>query len=258
MTSDDPVRRDDRDGVAALTLSRPASRNALSLDLLTALGRALDSVADDPAIRVVVLAGEGPAFSAGHDLAELHTADAERAETIFSTCSDVMMKIGALPKPVIAKVAGVATAAGCQLVATCDLAVAGASARFATPGVNIGLFCSTPAVPLVRSVAPKHALELLLTGDLIGAHDAHRIGLVNRVVEDADLDSAVDELADHLATKPSSVMAAGKAALRRQRSLSIEDAYAVTTRAMVDGLAGPEAREGIGAFLDKRSPVWNS
>lgn len=257
MTTEPAVHRSDRNGVATLTLARPANRNALSLDLLQTLDRTLVEASEDSDVRVIVLAGEGPAFSAGHDLAELHDADSTRAAEIFSTCSDVMLRIGTLPQPVVAKVAGVATAAGCQLVATCDLAVAGASARFATPGVDIGLFCSTPAVPLVRSVAPKHAMAMLLTGDLIGADEAFRIGLVNEVVADGDLDTAVDALTDRLASKPAAVIAAGKAALRRQMNLPLTDAYDLASQAMVDGLAGPDAAEGIGAFLDKRRPRWS-
>lgn len=258
MTAEAAVRRSGRNGVATLTLARPANRNALSLDLLRSLDETLAEASEDPEVRVIVLAGEGPAFSAGHDLAELQAADTARAAEIFSTCSEVMLRIGALPQPVVAKVAGVATAAGCQLVASCDLAVAGSSARFATPGVDIGLFCSTPAVPLVRSIAPKHAMAMLLTGDLIGADEAFRIGLVNEVVADADLDGAVDALTDRLTSKPAAVIAAGKAALRRQMTLPLTDAYDLASQAMVDGLAGPDAAEGIGAFLDKRRPRWSN
>lgn len=254
--NEDPVVRTDRGPVATLTLNRPERRNALSLAMLQALGRALDALADDPDVRVIVVAGSGPAFSAGHDLTELRAADTSTAEAIFSTCSDVMLRIATSPKPVIAEVAGVATAAGCQLVASCDLAVAASTARFATPGVNIGLFCSTPAVPLARAIAPKHAMEMLLTGEAIDAHTAWRFGLVNDVVEPDGLDAAVARLADILADKPAQVIAAGKATLRRQVTLGLADAYDVASQAMVDGLAGRDATEGIGAFLDKRKPVW--
>lgn len=257
MDSDDLVIRDDRGPVATLTLNRPDRRNALSLAMLEALDSALAGVAEDPGVRVVVLAGRGPAFSAGHDLVELHAADALGAEKIFATCSDVMVRITRIPKPVIAEVAGVATAAGCQLVASCDLAIAAEEARFATPGVDIGLFCSTPAVPLVRTVAPKHAMQMLLTGALHSAEDAWRFGLVNEVVPAGDLEATVDRLADELASKPAAVIAAGKATLRRQASLPLTEAYRVAGRAMVDGLAGPDAAEGIGAFLDKRPPDWS-
>jgi enoyl-CoA hydratase/carnithine racemase len=257
--TDDLVLRSDRDGVATLTLNRPASRNALSLDMLSALGSHLDRLADDRSVRVVVIAGDGPAFSAGHDLRELHATDdpGEHAR-LFETCSAVMQQIAGQPQPVIAKVAGVATAAGCQLVATCDLAVAGASARFATPGVNIGLFCSTPAVAVSRALAPKHTMQLLLTGELIGADDAFRMGLVNEVVADDDLDAAVDALAATIAAKPAAVIAAGKTAFRRQLGLSLADAYADASQAMVDGLQQPDATEGIDAFLTKRTPTWTT
>lgn len=255
--SDEPlVRRVDVDGVATLTLARPGNRNALSLAMLGALGDALAAVEADRAVRVLVLAGEGPAFSAGHDLAELRDADPATASEVFTTCAEVMTALGTLRVPTVAKVAGVATAAGCQLVATCDLAIAGASARFATPGVDIGLFCSTPAVPLVRTVAPKHAMQLLLTGDLVGSDVAFRMGLVNEVVADDELDAVVDALTAKLASKPPEVIAAGKAALRRQAALPLTDAYQVASEAMVEGLGGPDAVEGIGAFLDKRRPVW--
>ncbi len=257
MNPDDPVIRTENGAVTYLTMNRPDRRNALSLDMLEALDAALAVAADDPAIRILVLAGRGSAFSAGHDLAELHAADAEQAEKIFATCSAVMMRLASLPKPVIAKVSGVATAAGCQLVAACDLAVASADARFATPGVNIGLFCSTPAVPLVRTIAPKHAMQMLLTGELQSAQDAWRFGLVNEVVPACDLDAAIDRLADTLADKPSAAIAAGKTTLRRQASLPLAAAYDIAGRAMVEGLAAADAVEGIGAFLDKRPPDWS-
>ncbi len=251
------VRRDDAASVATLTLNRPASRNALSLAMLEALGAQLDDVANDRAVRVVVIAGAGPAFSAGHDLRELHNAEStHQHERVFAECSAVMQRIESLPQPVIAKVAGVATAAGCQLVATCDLAVAGESARFATPGVDIGLFCSTPAVAVSRALAPKHAMQLLLTGELIDAREAFRMGLVNEVVPDYGLDAAVERLATLLASKPPAVIAAGKATYRHQLGMSVEDAYRVASKAMVDGLGRPEAVEGIAAFLEKRPPVW--
>lgn len=259
MSDDDRpfvLRRDDG-AVVTLTLNRPESRNPLSLSMLEALDAHLADVAGDRDVRVVVIAGSGPAFSAGHDLRELHgTDDAEVHRRIFTRCSTVMQRIDSLPQGVIAQVNGVATAAGCQLVATCDLAVAGASARFATPGVNIGLFCSTPAVAVSRALAPKHTMELLLTGELIGADDAFRMGLVNRVVPDEDLDAATAALADRVAAAPLSVIAAGKAAYRRQLGRSLADAYGIATEAMVDGLDRPEAVEGIGAFLEKRPPVW--
>ncbi|MEO6629442.1 MAG: enoyl-CoA hydratase [Aquihabitans sp.] len=251
------VRRDDRDHVATLTLNRPANRNALSAAMLRSLATELDAVAADPSIHVVVLAGDGPAFSAGHDLREIsEQSDPDFGPRLFAQCSDVMIQFTRLPQPVIAKVAGVATAAGCQLVATCDLAVAGESARFATPGVNIGLFCSTPMVALTRTIAAKHAMELLLTGDLISALEAHRVGLVNRVVPDADLDDAVDRLADTIAAKPPATVALGKATFWAQRDLSLADAYSHTSEVMACSLETAEAGEGIAAFLAKRPPVW--
>lgn len=258
MKTRDLVIHSDRGPVVTLTLNRPERRNALSLAMLEALDSSLTAAIDDPAVRVIVLEGRGPAFSAGHDLAELHAADATRAGKIFATCSDAMVRIARSSKPVVAKVAGVATAAGCQLVAACDLAVASQDARFATPGVDIGLFCSTPAVPLVRTIAPKHAMGMLLTGRLHSAQEAWRFGLVNEVVPAGELDAAVGRLADELAAKPAAVIAAGKATLRRQWSLPLTEAYEIAGRAMIEGLAAPDAAEGIGAFLDKRRPEWSS
>jgi enoyl-CoA hydratase/carnithine racemase len=250
------LRRDDG-AVATLTLNRARSRNALSLAMLRALSAALDEVDADRSVHVVVLAGAGPAFCAGHDLRELWAATAPTdAAAIFDTCSSVMLRIGSLRQPVIASVGGIATAAGCQLVASCDLAVAARSARFATPGVDIGLFCSTPMVAVTRTVAPKHAMQLLLTGEAVDADTALRFGLVNEVVEDDDLATATAALAATIAAKPAAVVAAGKATYRRQAAMSIADAYEVAGRAMVDGLAEPDAAEGIGAFLEKRPPTW--
>ena len=253
------VRRSDEGAVATLTLNRPGSRNALSLAMLRALADALDEVDADRSIHVVVLEGAGPAFCAGHDLRELRAATGEDptvAAEIFDTCSSVMLRIGSLRQPVIASVGGIATAAGCQLMASCDLAVASRSARFATPGVDIGLFCSTPMVAVTRAVAPKHALELLLTGQAVDADTAWRMGLVNRVVDDDDLAAATAELAATVAAKPPAVVAAGKATYRRQAAMPVAAAYEVAGRAMVEGLAQPDAIEGIDAFLEKRAPTW--
>ena len=251
------VRRADRGAVTTLTLDRPDQRNALSIGMLEALDDALATVDADTRVHVVVLEGAGPAFSAGHDLREItdRPDDAYR-QHLFHWCAEVMVRVTRQRQPVIAKVHGVATAAGCQLVAACDLAVAGASARFATPGVNIGLFCASPAVALSRAVATKHAMELLLTGELIPADEALRIGLVNRVVADDTLDAEVDALADLIASKPAATIAAGKAAFRRQLELPLTQAYDDASAAMIAGLATPEAAEGIGAFLEKRPPVW--
>lgn len=257
QTNEPLVRRDNAASVATLTLNRPASRNALSLAMLEALGAHLDDLAVDPAVRVVVIAGEGPAFSAGHDLRELHTARYPRdSARVFARCSAVMQQIGALPQPVIAKVAGVATAAGCQLVATCDLAIAAESSRFSTPGVNIGLFCSTPGVAIGRALAPKHAMQMLLTGEMIDAHDAFRFGLVNEVAADDRLDSTTERWVSLLASKSGAVIAAGKAAYRRQMTMTVADAYEAASEAMVAGLGRPEASAGLAAFLDKRPPRW--
>ncbi|HEY6434876.1 MAG TPA: enoyl-CoA hydratase [Acetobacteraceae bacterium] len=257
LATEPVLHRTDRDGVARLTLNRPRARNALSLALMAALDQELAAIGDDPAIRVVVLAGAGPAFCAGHDLREMR-ADPTRAayENTFAACSRLMLRIVRLPKPVIARVHGVATAAGCQLVATCDLAVAADTARFATPGVNIGLFCSTPMVALSRAVGRKPALEMLLTGDLIDAARARELGLVNRVVAEPDLDSAVGDLAAQIAGKSALTVAIGKEAFYRQGEMDLEAAYRYTAEVMTRNMLARDAAEGIDAFLDKRQPVW--
>jgi enoyl-CoA hydratase/carnithine racemase len=253
------VRRQDRDGIATLTLDRPAARNALSSAVLAELLDHLHAIDTDPTVHVVVLAGEGPAFSAGHDLRELRdNPEPEFRTKLFERCSEVMLAILGLRQPVVAKVHGVATAAGCQLVATCDLAVAGRSARFATPGVNIGLFCSTPMVALSRAVGRKQAMEMLLTGEMIDADEALRIGLVNRVVPDDELDAAVDGLAATVAAKSSAVVAIGKEAFHRQVELPVAEAYRLTGEVMVRNLGLADAGEGIDAFLGKRPPSWTN
>ncbi|WP_439815823.1 enoyl-CoA hydratase [Zavarzinia sp. CC-PAN008] len=245
------------DGVATLVLNRPQARNSLSGALMAALQAALDACAADPAIRVVVIAGTGPAFCAGHDLRELTAlADAESLAELFAQCSRLMQAIRAQPQPVIARVHGIATAAGCQLVASCDLAVAAADARFATPGVNIGLFCSTPMVALSRAVGTKQALDMLLTGDAIDAATAERWGLVNRVVAPDVLETATTALARQIASKPAAVVAQGKALFYRQQGLDLPQAYEAASLAMVHGMLAPEAAEGIGAFLARRAPIW--
>ncbi len=255
--SDPLVVRGDADHVATLTLNRPAARNALSSAMLDALAAGLAEVDADPTVHVVVLAGAGPAFCAGHDLREIEaTPDPGFRTDLVARCSAVMVQLTRLRQPVIARVHGVATAAGCQLVASCDLAVAGESARFATPGVNIGLFCTTPMVALTRTVAPKHAMELLLTGDLVSAAEAHRMALVNRVVPDADLDAEVAELAAGIAARSPRTVTSGKAAAWRQRDLPLVDAYALASEVMATDLATPDATEGIAAFLQKRPPTW--
>jgi len=245
-------------GVLRLTLNRPDARNALSAALMSALLEALARTATDPQARVVVIAGAGPAFCAGHDLREMR-ADQRREtyERLFAQCSELMLAIVRLPKPVIAEVHGVATAAGCQLVATCDLAVAAEDARFATPGVNIGLFCSTPMVALTRAVGRKAAMEMLLTGKLIDAKTARAIGLVNRVVPREGLRDAVDDLAREIAGKSALTVAIGKEAFYRQAELDLAAAYRYAAEVMTTNMLARDAGEGIDAFLAKRAPVWH-
>ena len=254
---DDLLLRRDRGSVAWLTMNRPASRNALSVDLMTALEAALVGIEADASVHVVVLAGAGPAFCAGHDLREMR-ANPERAthQALFHQCSRLMLRILHLPKPVIARVHGVATAAGCQLVATCDLAVAAESARFATPGVNIGLFCSTPMVALSRAVGRKAAMAMLLTGELIGADEARAIGLVNSIAPDDGLDAAVTELAERIAGKSPLTVTIGKEAFYRQAEMDVAAAYGYAAEVMAQNMMAEDAAEGIDAFLAKRAPVW--
>jgi len=259
ITENAPVLLEERtDGVLRLTLNRPAARNALSSGLMRALVEALGSAAGDPQVRVVVIAGAGPAFCAGHDLRELR--DDQRRETyehVFSLCSELMLAIVRLPKPVIAEIHGVATAAGCQLVATCDLAVAAEDARFATPGVNIGLFCSTPMVALTRAVGRKAAMEMLLTGEFVDAVTARAIGLVNRVVPRIELREAVDGLARQIAGKSALTVKIGKEAFYRQAELDLAAAYRYAAEVMTTNMLARDAGEGIDAFLAKRAPVWH-
>ena len=246
------------DSVLRLTLNRPEARNALSIGLMTTLLDALGRSAKDPAIRVVVIAGAGPAFCAGHDLRELR-ADPKREtyEHVFALCSELMLTIVRLPKPVIAEVHGVATAAGCQLVATCDLAIAAEEARFATPGVDIGLFCSTPMVALSRAIGRKAAMEMLLIGKLIDAVTARSLGLVNRVVPQAELREAVDGLARQIAGKSAFTVKIGKEAFYRQAELDLASAYRYAAEVMTTNMLAEDAGEGIDAFLAKRAPVWH-
>lgn len=249
--------RTDRGGVAWLTLNRPESRNALSMALMDQLTGTLEAISGEAETKVVVIAAAGPGFCAGHDLREMR-ANPGRVftEQTFAACSRLMLAITRLPKPVIARVHGVATAAGCQLVATCDLAVASENARFATPGVNIGLFCSTPMVALSRAVGRKAAMEMLLTGDLIPAARAREIGLVNRVVPEAELDDAVTALAGQIAGKSPLTLAIGKEAFYRQAEMGLEEAYRYASEVMVRNMMARDAAEGIDAFLAKRPPVW--
>jgi len=256
--SDAVLLRRDADGLTWLTLNRPAARNALSVALMTALEREIAAIAADPSVKVVIIGGAGPAFCAGHDLREMRSDPRrETYKALFAQCSRLMMSIVRLPKPVIARVHGIATAAGCQLVATCDLAVAAETARFATPGVNIGLFCSTPMVALSRAVPRKAAMEILLTGELISAAHAREIGLVNRVVPDALLDEETEALARQIAAKSPLTLAIGKEAFYRQAEMDLESAYRYTAEVMTRNMLARDAEEGIDAFLAKRQPVWS-
>jgi len=254
--------REDQDGVCLLTLNRAHARNALSEAMLAALGRELTNIAADRTQRAVVIAANGPAFSAGHDLKELtaRRRDADQGRAYFAlmmqACSTVMEQIVRLPQPVIAAVQGVATAAGCQLVASCDLAVAASAASFATPGVDIGLFCSTPMVALSRNVARKHAMAMLLTGDAITAEEAMRFGLVNAVVPTGTERSEALKLARRIAAKSAHTVKIGKAAFYRQLEMSLTDAYRYAAEVMVENLLARDAEEGICAFIDKRAPRW--
>lgn len=260
---DMPAIRHDQDGIARLVLNHPARRNALSEAMIAALQSHLEAIAADPAIRVVVLAAAGPAFCAGHDLKEMtaHRGDSDRGRAYFAKmmglCSQLMMSIVRLPKPVIAEVAATATAAGCQLVASCDLAIAADTAKFCTPGVSIGLFCSTPMVALSRNVARKHAMEMLLTGDLINAEDAMRFGLVNRVVPPATLSEETMRLAASIASRSPLTLKIGKEAFYRQADMRLDEAYAYAAGVMTENMLARDAEEGIGAFLDKRAPQWS-
>ncbi|MDR1463323.1 MAG: enoyl-CoA hydratase [Azoarcus sp.] len=262
MTSDTQeealVLKTQENGIVRLTLNRPRARNALSQAMLDALLAEFETLAADRSAAVVVLAGAGPAFCAGHDLKEMRAAGYDRAyaEKLFATCGALMRRIVSLPQPVIARAHGIATAAGAQLVATCDLAIAADDTRFATPGVNIGFFCSTPMVALSRNVSNKHALQMLLTGDLIDAPTAWRFGLVNEIVPEGELDAAVAALAAKIASKSRHTLATGKEAYYRQSELPLADAYAYAQGVMVDNLQALDAQEGISAFIDKRPPVW--
>lgn len=247
----------DEDGIARLTLNRPAARNALSRAAMSALQDALAALAEDPRCKVVVLAANGPVFCAGHDLREIRAENRREIHAaLFAQCSELMQQIVRHPRPVIAEVQGTATAAGCQLVASCDLAIAADSAHFATPGVNIGLFCSTPMVALSRNVGPKAAMHMLLTGEAVDADEAIRIGLINRAVPAAALSDTVMALARTIAGKSPLVLKIGKEAFYRQRELDLADAYEYCAEVMTDNLAARDAAEGIDAFLQKRQPSW--
>jgi enoyl-CoA hydratase/carnithine racemase len=258
-----PVLLRERDGeIAVVTLNRPQARNSLSEALLIALATAWSEIAADKTIRTVLLAANGPAFCAGHDMKELtaRRTDADGGRNFFrhimTASSAVMQQIVNLPQPVIAAIHGVATAAGCQLVASCDLAVASSTAKFATPGVDIGLFCSTPMVALSRNVARKHAMEMLLTGDMVAAEKAAQIGLINRVVAPGNEREAAMALARQIASKSSYVLKIGKQAFYRQAELPLAEAYRYASEVMTENMMARDAEEGIGAFLEKRKPTW--
>lgn len=250
------------DNILRLTLNRGPARNALSAALMGALQEALETAATDKSLRVIILAANGPAFSAGHDLKELtgHRKDSDKGKKayadIFNQCGKLMQTIVRHPKPVIAQVQGIATAAGCQLVASCDLAVAASHARFATPGVNIGLFCSTPMVAISRNVPRKQTMEMLLTGHMVTPEEAIRYGLINKVVEADALEAETMALARLVASKPALTVKIGKEAFYNQVEMGLTDAYAYTARVMAENMLEAEAEEGIGAFVEKREPKW--
>ncbi len=258
ITASEPILlRTDREGIATLTLNRPAQFNSLSKAMLDELQRALEAIAIDRSVRVLVIAGAGKAFCAGHDLKEMRAnRDQAFIKTLFNQCGKMMLTLTRMPQPVIARVHGIATAAGCQLVSMCDLAVASEDARFATSGINVGLFCATPGVGLSRNVSRKHAMEMLLTGDFISATMARDYGLVNHVVPGDELDRRVFMLAHAIAAKPAEPIAAGKQMFYRQLELGFEEAYALAAETMACNMMMDDAAEGVDAFIGKRAPVW--
>jgi enoyl-CoA hydratase/carnithine racemase len=251
------LMREDVDGVASLTLNRPAQFNSLSEELLTELQATLDAIAADPSVRAVVIAGAGKAFCSGHDLKQMR-ANPSKAymQKLFKQCGRMMMTLTQMPQPVIARIHGIATAAGCQLVAMCDLAVAAEGAKFAVSGVNLGLFCSTPSVALGRAMGRKHAMEMLLTGEFIDAAEAQRRGLVNRVVPLEHLDAEVKKLTDSICAKSSVALAMGKQMFYRQLEMGLDGAYQLAAETMACNMMADDAAEGIDAFMQKRKPEW--
>ena len=242
--------------ITTLQLNRAKKRNALSMELLCSLDQALQRIASSKSSRVVILSADGPVFSSGHDLKQMVARGRDEYEQLFEQCSVTMQRLRQIPQPVIARVQGLATAAGCQLVASCDLVVAAKNAWFATPGVKIGLFCTTPMVPLVRNLPPKIAMEMLLTGNLLSAQRAYELGFINRVVAEDALDSTVHELAEQICATSPLVVAMGKAAFYQQLALSEAEAYQQAVGVMTDNSVCTDAQEGISAFLEKRSPNW--
>lgn len=256
-TNTQPLLRKDADGIATLTLNRPSHYNALSEELLTALQATLEEIENDASVRVVVIAGNGPAFCAGHDLKQMR-ANPSKAyyDNLFAMCSRFMMTTTRIPQPVIARVHGLATAAGCQLVATCDLAVASETAKFATSGINYGLFCSTPSVALSRNVSRKQAAEMLFTGEFVDAATAKQFGLINRVVPLDRLDEEITAMATSIIRKSAVAVATGKRMFYKQIEMGMEDAYQYAAEVMACNMMAADAGEGIDAFIQKRSPEW--
>lgn len=257
LTTEKLLLREDKGGIARLTLNRPRQYNALSEELLSELQAALEAIERDASVRVVVIAGNGPAFCAGHDLKQMR-ASPEKAyyDRLFAQCAEVMMTLTRIPQPVIARVHGIATAAGCQLVAQCDLAVASDNAKFAVSGINVGLFCSTPSVPLARNLSRKQAMEMLLTGDFIDAATARERGLVNMVVAPDQLDEAVSHLAQKIIAKSPVAVATGKRMFYKQLEMGMENAYQYAAGEMACNMMAEDAGEGIDAFMHKRAPAW--
>lgn len=257
VSHDRVLVRTDKEGAVYLTLNRPDKMNTLSESMLAALQMELDSIKEDPSVRCVVISGAGRGFCAGHDLQQMR-ANPQQAyyQTLFAQCGKMMQSLVALPVPVIAKVDGIAAAAGCQLVASCDLAIAGRSARFAVPGINVGLFCSTPAVALSRSISAKRAFDLLVTGDIIDAHTALQWGLISELAEDDDLDAAVEAKVAKILSKSPSAVRFGKSMFHPQTQMSLSDAYQFAGDVMAENMMSPDAGEGIDAFLEKRAPTW--
>lgn len=255
---DQPILlRNDSDGITTLTLNRPAQYNALSGELLAELQAALDAIDQDDSVRVVVIAANGKAFCPGHDLKQMRASEErEFHQALFNQCSRMMLTINQLRQPVIARVNGIATAAGCQLVANCDLAVAAEDARFAVSGVNVGLFCSTPAVPLSRNIGRKQALHMLLTGDFISAQTAQQYGLVNEVVAGAELEQATITLAQKIIAKSAHAISLGKDMFYKQLTMDLSEAYGYAAERMACNMDSHDAREGIDAFIQKRKPEW--
>ena len=249
--------RADQNGITTLTLNRPRQYNALSEELLTELQGALDAIAPDAAVRVVVIGGNGPAFCAGHDLKQMRATPGKAYyDKLFAQCGRMMLTLARMPQPVIARVHGIATAAGCQLVAQCDLAVASTNARFAVSGINVGLFCATPSVPLGRNLNRKQAMEMLLTGDFIDAAGARERGLVNSVVAAENLESAVNDLARKIIGKSAVAVSTGKRMFYQQLEMGLENAYQYAAETMACNMMAEDAAEGIDAFMHKRAPVW--